>query len=413
MPSPVTPSLHHSSPAVFHRLHPDGTSTPAPLHNAFAGPTPTACWLIGGGPSLASLPTDAIARSPLPKMSINLAGTRLLRPTFWTSYDPSARFHRSVYLDPSILKFVHRRRSMDLIPETTFKVCEAPATFFFDRDPQRGFADFLSSSHTTIVDWADSFVQAIDLLYHLGFRTLYLAGCELRIHPSPAQLASARLKGVEHNPHGRLDEWLNACRKAGLTDSDLDLLDPAPQYHFDESKPIAAAASTDLHYFRIAQYLRLSRRALTLAGLQLISVTPDSRLNDYFPFAPVESVLAQITETIGNPATEPTRGLYRQTTPRPAPHLGPMRDYRPHNWPPRKPIPTAAQAASTAPHPVPNGNLVPLANANPRPTAPVEPDLLIECEGPQLITAHDPIEHLRNVLDSLPADLRIPDEQPQ
>lgn len=400
---------------MFHRLHTDGASTPAPLDNAFAGPTPTACWLIGGGPSLATLPTDAIARSPLPKMAVNLAGTRLLRPTFWTSYDPSSRFHRSVYLDPSILKFVHRRRAMDLIPETAFKVCEAPSTFFFDRDPQRGFTDFLSPSHTTIVDWADSFVQAIDLLYHLGFRILYLAGCELRVHPSASQLARARAAGVDHNPHGRLDEWLNACRKAGLTDADLDRLDPAPQYHFDESKPIAAAVNTDLHYFRIAQYLRLSRRAISLAGLQLISVTPDSRLNDYFPFLPIETPLARINETIGDPATEPTRGLYRQSAPRTAPHLGPMRDYRPHNWTHRKPLPPAAQPPSKSirdnPLANPHSSSIPTP---PRP-APTNPDLLIEHEGPQLVatTSPDPLDHLRNVLDSLPADLAVPDEQPQ
>jgi hypothetical protein len=351
-------------------------------------------------------------------MAINLAGTRLLRPTFWTSYDPSARFHRSVYLDPSILKFVHRRRSMDLIPETTFKVCEAPATFFFDRDPQRGFADFLSPTHTTLVDWADSFVQAIDLLYHLGFRTLYLAGCELRIHPSPAQLTRAQSAGVEHNPRGRLDEWLNTCRIAGLTDSDLDLLDPAPQYHFDEFKPIAAAANTDLHYFRITQYLRLSRRAISLAGLQLISVTPDSRLNDFFPYTPIESILSQLKESIGDPSTEPTRGLYRQTTPRQSPHIGPMRDYRPHNWPARKSIPPSAQ-----PGPAPSALQKLKAHRNepmgsPKTNNPTPPELLIEHEGPQLFLPnqpepHDPIQHLRNVLDSLAPNLHSPDEQPR
>lgn len=403
---------------MFHRIHPDGTQSSASLTNAFAGPTSTACWLIGGGPSLASLPTDAIARSPLPKMAINLAGTRLLRPTFWTSYDPSARFHRSVYLDPSILKFVHRRRSMDLLPETTFKVCEAPATFFFDRDPQRGFANFLSPTHTTLVDWADSFVQAIDLLYHLGFRTLYLAGCELRIHPSLAQLARAQSAGVEHNPRGRLDEWLNACRKAGLTETDLDLLDPAPQYHFDEFKPIAAAANTDLHYFRITQYLRLSRRAISLAGLQLISVTPESRLNDLFPYAPIDSVLSQLKESIGDPSTEPTRGLYRQTTPRQSPHIGPMRDYRPHNWPARKSIPPSAQ-----PNHSPSTQQRRKAHRNepmgsPIAQNPLPPEFLIEQEGPQfLVPGHpeiqDPIQHLRNVLDSLPPNFPTPDEQPR
>src|SRR5262245_23167651 len=91
---------------MFYRLHTDGTRTEVALADAYAGPTRTACWLIGGGPSLVELPCQAIARSPVPKFAVNLAGTRLLRPTFWTSYDPSARFHRSIYLDASVTKFV-------------------------------------------------------------------------------------------------------------------------------------------------------------------------------------------------------------------------------------------------------------------------------------------------------------------
>lgn len=301
---------------MFHRLHTDQTQTPAPLENLFAGPIPSACWLIGGGPSLAQLPCEEIARSPIPKMALNLAGTRLVRPTFWTSYDPSARFHRSIYLDPGITKFVHRRRAMDLIPETTFKVCEAPNTYFFDRDANRGFADFLAPHHHAIVDWADSLVQAIDILYRLGFRILYLAGCEMRIQPSPAQQQRAEAHGIQYPPQGRLDEWLNACHKAGLGNAEIDELDPAPQYHFDEHKPIAAAASADLHYFRVSQYLRLSRRSLATAGMQLISATPESRLNDYFPYQPVKQILNQVHATIGNPQSEPVRGLYRQTNDR-------------------------------------------------------------------------------------------------
>ena len=405
---------------MFFRLHTDGTPTAVALEHAFAGPTSTACWLIGGGPSLASLPTDAIARSPLPKMAINLAGAKLLRPTFWTSYDPSARFHKSIYLDPSVLKFVHRRRAMDLIPESTFKVCDAPATFFFDRDPQRGFADFLAPQHTTVVDWADSFVQAIDILYRLGFRTLYLAGCELRIQPSTAQIQRANALGVEHAPCGRLDEWLVACRKAGLSDADLDLLDPAPQYHFDEFKPIATAANTDLHYFRIVQYLRLSRRSLALAGMQLVSVTPHSRLNDHFRYTPIETVLDRLAQTIGDPTQEPVRGLYRQTAPRQPEHLGPMPDHRPHNWPRKKPLPSAAVPSPRA---VPSASSQPASstarNRTARTTNPnsTSPELLVEHEGPHLYLPSEPElptpqARLAQALDNLPPHLPAPDEQP-
>jgi hypothetical protein len=315
-----------------------------------------------------------------------------VRPSFWTSYDPSARFHRSIYLDPGVIKFVHRRRAMDLIPETTFKVCDAPATFFFDRDPQRGFADFLAPHHTAIVDWNDSLVQAIDILYRLGFRTLYLAGCEMHVAPSAPQIGRAAAAGIDWTPHRRLDEWLKACRKAGLADAELDALDPALQYHFDEHKPIAAAANNDFHYFRIAQYLRLSRRAMALAGLELVSVTPASRLNDTFPYRPVDEVLDQIRASTGDPRAEPVTGLYRQIDDRQPPGLGPMRDYRPHHWPARKPIPLAALPAGPAPS-----------------TGTPAPDLLIEEEGMQLLDERRTSAlHLQKRLQQLPDPLPSP-----
>src|SRR5690606_7159058 len=132
------------------------------------------------------------------------------------------------------MKFVHRRRAMEFVPETTFKVCECPAMFFFERDKSRSFADFLSSAAKGIVDWADSLVQAIDILYRLGFRALYLAGCEMRIRPSTEQIARGAEFGIEYDPREPLDEFLKKCRRAGLSDKDLEAVAPAEQYHFPE-----------------------------------------------------------------------------------------------------------------------------------------------------------------------------------
>ncbi|MCA8995285.1 MAG: hypothetical protein KDA88_25150, partial [Planctomycetaceae bacterium] len=74
---------------MFYRVFPDHARQSLPLENHFAGPQPTACWLIGGGPSLKTLPLEQIQRSPCPKFAVNLAGSGLFRPNFWTSYDPT------------------------------------------------------------------------------------------------------------------------------------------------------------------------------------------------------------------------------------------------------------------------------------------------------------------------------------
>ncbi len=317
---------------MFYRVETDGTVQRAPLEGHWGSVGEAACILIGGGPSLASLPLERMAACPLPRMAVNLAGARLIRPTFWTSYDPTARFHRSLYLDAGVIKFVHRRRAMDLVPETTIKVCECPATYCFDRDGQRGFGNFLAPGQTAIVDWQDSLVQAIDILYRLGFRTIYLAGTEMRVRPSVEQIDAASAAGVAYDSQGLLLDFVKACESKGLSKARLDELPSGAQYHFGERKPIAAVANTDFHYFRVTQYLRLSRRAMSLAGLRLISVTPGSRLNAFFPFEECDVVIDRALAQLGDPATEPCIGVYTGTTARSAATSEPMRDFRPHHW---------------------------------------------------------------------------------
>jgi hypothetical protein len=320
--------------ALFYRMDPDLQTMPVDLEGAFAGPQASACWVIGGGPSLNTLPCDEIAQSPLPKMGLNLSGTGRLRPTFWTSYDPTVRFHRSIYLDPGVMKFVHRRRAMDLVPETTFKVCECPATYFFDRDAGRGFSRLLDPQATGIIDWLDTLVQAIDILYRLGFRTLYLAGCDMQIQPTAAQIERAHAAGVQPDSWSSLSDFVVRCREQGLAVDDLAALGTVSTYHFDSEKSLDQALRTEAHYFRIAQCLRLSRRCLAYHGLRLVSVTPDSRLNADFPYQPVDEVLQQIRETVGDPRAEPTLGLYGQRMPRWPGRRWPMKDVKPPNWQP-------------------------------------------------------------------------------
>ncbi len=317
---------------MFYRLQTDGTADPVEFQNFYSGPASMPCWIVGGGPSLQEEPITEIRNSPCSKFAVNLAGCHLLRPTFWTSYDPTVRFHRSVYLDSSIIKFVHRCRAMDLVPESTFKVCDCPATVFFDRDRDVGFRDFPITTGTKIVDWQDSFIQAIHIAYLLGFRTLLLVGCELHIRPSMALQRRANASGVVYKDRELLGDFVKRCIDARIEKKEVESLESGPQYHFDESKSLDAAIQTDLHYFRVSQYLRLSRRSLATAGLQLISATANSRLNDDFEYRPAETILTDLHSQVGNPKHEITKGLYAEDLQRKPAKLGPMRDFQPHFW---------------------------------------------------------------------------------
>jgi len=331
---------------VFFRVGTDRERISAHLEGAFGGPMASACWLMGGGPSLTAEVVEQIERSPIPRMGVNLAGTGLLRPTFWTAYDPTVRFLKSIYLDPGVMKFVHERRAMDLVPETTFKVCECPNLYFFEGDRQRGFQRFVSEAHRRIVDWNDSFVQAIDILFQLGFRRIYLAGCDLHIQASADLCQKAENCGVKL-PEGRaLSDVVAACEKKGVPRNELAACDPGQLYHFDQFKSFRASVATDQHYMRVVQYLRLSRRSMTTAGLELISVTPGSRLNDYFAFRTPHAVCEELTRRIGGPQTERTAGLYEQTEPRTPPLKWMMKDFRPLHWTTEEKVPDPMDAAN-------------------------------------------------------------------
>jgi len=369
----MSATQHNTAGTRFYRLTTDRRQLPVALDDVFSGPQPSACFLVGGGPSLSGLGIEGIAAAPVPKMGINLSGAGLLRPTFWTSYDPTARFHRSVYLDPGVMKFVHRRRAMDVVPETTFKVCECPNLYFFDRDGERTYSDVLAPSVEGIVDWGDSMVQAIEILYRLGFRVIYLAGCEMAVRPSRAQIDTAAEYGVNYVPRERLREFLRRCEQAGLSPARLDAFPPGKQYHFNEFKPIRAAANSDEHYFRVTQFLRLSRRSMCRAGLQLISVTPHSRLNDHFPYRPLRDVLATIRYTVGHPAAERVEGLYRSSQSRQPVLLSPMRDVPPPQRSPRRKVNMPPRQAQRI-RPPHNGNVLPRKDAD-------DPEIIAEWEG--------------------------------
>lgn len=313
---------------MFFRLTPDGRRHQVDLVHHYAGPFATSCWIVGGGPSLTDLPLDEIAASSAPVFAVNLAGSRLLRPTFWTAYDPSARFHRSTYLDAGVQKFVPRGRAMDLVPETTFKVADCPNTLFFDMEG-RDYATAIAAGQSRVLDWCDSFVLALDIAYRLGFRRLYLAGCDMHVRASQEQLAWVASHGIDTDEITTISELDAAVQKTGVDREPLNETDPARIYHFDETKSFAASVSTDRHYDRIAQALRLSRRCFAQAGLELISVTPRSRLNDCFPYRSAAAVCERLAQQCGHIDTEREAGRYSLKGPRMPAVQWPMRDVPP------------------------------------------------------------------------------------
>lgn len=318
----------------------DGTPTDATavLENSYAGVDPAACWLVGSGPSLLDSPVEHIAASPAVKIGINFSGrgpdgtTPRIIPDIWTSFDPTSRFHRSIFLDPRITKFLKADKQKDLIPGTTIKACDCPATYFF-RNETRGYGDFLDPKSGRILNALDSFIQALDIGYRLGFRRFFCVGADFIVRPSESQAELARSRGVDYDHRGRvlvtkdtdpklhyrsdrLSDFVDECvRRFGGKDrraviEELESAGREQQYSFSETKPLAAAIHADSHYWERVQYLRLARRNLSIHGVSLVSCSPNSRLSDWFPSRDPLAVCDELRNACGDPRNERTVGRY-------------------------------------------------------------------------------------------------------
>jgi hypothetical protein len=311
--------MHSARPPLFFRRDAHRRDRAIQLENLYAGgPLASSCWLIGGGPSLSQIDPGEIAATAIPRMAVNNNGAGWLRPHFWTSYDPSHRFLASLYLDASILKFVHDRRAHELVPGTAIPVGLAPGVVCFRRATPHSETGWLNASGSAIVDRRDSFIQAIDILYRLGFRRLWLLGCDLRVGLSDEQRDWATRRGVAVDEREGLADLVARCRQHDLDLTELSRLPTGRQYHFGETKPFEAAVRTDQHYARVADWLRQSRALLLQQGLELLTLSPTSRLSIDFPGPTWTVAVEAIRSEWGDPRAQPAPGLYSDQAVRPS-----------------------------------------------------------------------------------------------
>lgn len=331
---------------LFYRQTTDGKKTDctAALKDAYGGTSRTSAWIIGAGPSLHNLTPQqrqAINNSCAARFTMNYAGRGtdgqgwLIKPTHWTTFDPTPSFSSLIFHDPSIQKFLRSGREMDLVPYGSEKLCDCPNLYFLESG-HKEYASFLDPRSDKLNHSLDSFIQTIDLAVHLGFRRLYLIGTEMIVRPSKAQAEWAKSLGVDYDEESSVtvvekknnegvkteeyesdllfDFFKMVMQKGKLKDSEaedkLQELDREGQYSFSERKRFRAACSSDKHYWERTQHLRLARRSIASNGISLISCTPRSRLNHYFPTMEVKDVIASLRMQYGDAEDEKTVGKY-------------------------------------------------------------------------------------------------------
>ena len=158
-------------------------------------------FLMLSGPSLNQLDLTQLSRRGIVSMAVNNAWT-LHRPTLWTCVDDPGRFIDTGWKDPGILKIVpvshFDKRLRVQNPDgsfraSAFKVRQMPGVLFYRRSDHFDHSRFLKSD---TINWGQDgehtdslgikgkrsvMLAALHLLHYLGFRTVYLLGCDFKM----------------------------------------------------------------------------------------------------------------------------------------------------------------------------------------------------------------------------------------
>jgi len=149
-------------------------------------------FLICGGPSFGKLDHAPLARPGVVTMSVNNS-VRTFRPNMWVSVDSPDHWIRSVWLDPTIMKWVpisHSPKKIFNSDSWTFmdlRVGDCPNIVYYKRNEHFQAKQFLWEdcfnwgNHKKFGGGRTVMLPAIRILYILGFRRVYLLGCDLNM----------------------------------------------------------------------------------------------------------------------------------------------------------------------------------------------------------------------------------------
>lgn len=168
------------------------------------------CFLLCGGPSLASAPLAELGAAGVVTMAVNNAWLSH-RPHLWTSVDRPGSFLDFRWRDPSILKIVPLAHLDTQLHEkvvdgpydgdvwrgkfrkSPVRVCELPNVLFYRRNEKFDAASYLNEGtinwgcHGKVKDALGHggvrsvMLVAIRLLHYLGFGRVYLLGCDFNM----------------------------------------------------------------------------------------------------------------------------------------------------------------------------------------------------------------------------------------
>ncbi len=237
-------------------------------------------FLMCSGPTLKDTDWNLLTQRGIITAAVNNAGT-MFRPNIWFCVDKPGHFHEHIWNDPAVMKFARwcnrkneiRTRVGKAIVGTGEPAYTKPNTWFYEHQTKMDVNRFLTMYPLT---WGTNnktdptkngkrscMLPAIRTLYFLGFRKIYLLGCDFNMHPEAT-------------------------------------------YAFDDPKTPSACKANNGTYERLNEWFGGMAPHFKEYGLQVVNCTPGGKL-DAFPRTPLRDVVDELALT----GELKTQGLYR------------------------------------------------------------------------------------------------------
>jgi hypothetical protein len=159
------------------------------LENIYKG---SSIFLILGGPSFIPEVIEQPKRFKMLcdpgiiTMGVNNS-SKIFRPNLWVCGDYPSRFLKSVFMDPKIMKFTHERNFDKKLLNSKIRACDCPNIYFlkvfynFEIETYLDEKGFSFGQCQNNGGRRSTMMLVIKLLYYLGFKYVYLLGCDFHM----------------------------------------------------------------------------------------------------------------------------------------------------------------------------------------------------------------------------------------
>lgn len=231
--------------------------------------------LVGGAPSLKQQPLELLQKRGVATMAMNNAAIHF-RPTYWCGVDRPECYEPQIMLDPGIMKFGNISHA-DVKLDGRYgnkKFYQCPNTFFYIPEDGVPWDEYLAKRRC--VPWYhNTLFTSIYILYHLGVRTIVLAGSDFTTSGGSMYAHNAKLDQLQ-------TKW-----------------------------------NTDLYDSQVAELRRLAPM-FERSGLKLVDSSVNSRISQVYKKIALEEgidlCLDQFPKTPVDPATLPHCSKFANAT---------------------------------------------------------------------------------------------------